>query len=116
MEVRVAGCWHPRPSLASVRCLVAKPGASYDWHSHPFEEFTLVTGDKAIIGYAGQKKLMRENTLCITIEPSPMGLVPASALGCISQPFPTKDRNKPKPPEAKTLAKGESVRNGDTKE
>ena len=48
-----------------MRCLVAEPRASYDWHSHPFEEFTLVTDDHALIGYAGQKHLLSPNTLCM---------------------------------------------------
>jgi hypothetical protein len=48
-----------------MRCLAANPGASYDWHSHAFEEFTLVTGDKALIGFAGKKHLLKPNTLCM---------------------------------------------------
>jgi hypothetical protein len=49
----------------SIRCLVAEPGAIYDWHQHAFEEFTLVTDDEALIGYAGEKRLLKPNTLCM---------------------------------------------------
>lgn len=48
-----------------MRCLVAEPGASYEWHCHPFEEFTLITEDQALIGYAGQKHIVQPNTLCL---------------------------------------------------
>ena len=53
------------PAVVSMRCLVAEPGASYDWHHHAFEEFTLVTDDEALIGYAGEKHLTKPNTLCM---------------------------------------------------
>ncbi len=53
------------PAVVSVRCLVAEPDQSYDWHSHPFEEFTLVTDDRAFIGYDGQKHQLEPNTLCM---------------------------------------------------
>ncbi len=56
------GC---NPSVVSIRCLVAEPGAIYDWHQHAFEEFTLVTDDDALIGYAGEKHLLKPNTLCM---------------------------------------------------
>ena len=49
--------------VVSMRCLVAEPGASFEWHSHPFEEFTLVADDKATIGYPPGKRTMQENTL-----------------------------------------------------
>jgi AraC-like DNA-binding protein len=48
-----------------MRCLVAEPGGSYEWHSHPFEEFTLVTDDRAVIGYGGKKHGVEPNTLCM---------------------------------------------------
>jgi hypothetical protein len=53
------------PELVSMRCLVAEPGATYDWHCHPFEEFTLVTDGQGVIGYGGQKHLLPPNTLCM---------------------------------------------------
>ena len=34
-----------------MRTLAAEAGATYDWHSHTFEEFTLVTDDNCLIGY-----------------------------------------------------------------
>ncbi len=51
-------------AVVSMRCLVAKPGDSFEWHSHPFEEFTLVTDDEAVIGHGGVKQTMSANTLC----------------------------------------------------
>ncbi len=39
------------PQLLSLRMLTAEGGATFDWHSHPFLEFTLVTDDACIIGY-----------------------------------------------------------------
>jgi hypothetical protein len=48
-----------------MRCLVAEPGASYDWHAHTFEEFTLVTEDQALIGFMGKKQVLEPNTLCL---------------------------------------------------
>lgn len=41
----------PVPQLVSLRTLEAEHGAAYEWHSHPFEEFTLVTNDSCLIGY-----------------------------------------------------------------
>lgn len=41
----------PIPRLISMRTLAAEPGATYDWHTHTFEEFTLVTDDSCLIGY-----------------------------------------------------------------
>lgn len=34
-----------------MRCLAAKPGQAYPWHSHAFCEFTFVTDDSSTIGY-----------------------------------------------------------------
>lgn len=48
-----------------MRCLVAHPGAGFDWHSHPFDEFTLVTDDDTIIGYPPGKEPMPQNTLLL---------------------------------------------------
>ncbi|MEK7674781.1 MAG: AraC family transcriptional regulator [Verrucomicrobiota bacterium] len=42
---------------------MAKPGDSFDWHNHPFHEFTLVTDSDTTIGYPPGKMAVRENTL-----------------------------------------------------
>jgi hypothetical protein len=39
------------PQLVSLRTIAAERGATFDWHSHPFDEFTLVTDDPCLIGY-----------------------------------------------------------------
>jgi hypothetical protein len=39
------------PRLIAMRTLAAEAGTTYEWHSHPFEEFTLVTDDHCLIGY-----------------------------------------------------------------
>jgi AraC family transcriptional regulator, arabinose operon regulatory protein len=41
----------PVPKLISMRSIAAEPSATYEWHSHAFEEFTLVTDDGCLIGY-----------------------------------------------------------------
>lgn len=41
----------PIPKLIAMRSLAAEAGAAYEWHSHEFEEFTLVTDDGCLIGY-----------------------------------------------------------------
>lgn len=46
-----------------MRCRVAEPGASYPWHSHPFEEVTLVTDDSSLMGYGAGKRPTHPNTL-----------------------------------------------------
>lgn len=46
-----------------MRCLVAEPGASFEWHSHPFEEFTLVADDDTVIGYPPGERPTQKNTL-----------------------------------------------------
>jgi hypothetical protein len=51
------------PQVVSMRCLMANPGASFDWHSHAFEEFSLVTDDETVIGYPSGKRLTQKNTL-----------------------------------------------------
>ncbi len=53
------------PCVVSLRCLAPEPGASFDWHHHPFEELTFVAGHEALIGYAGKKHLLKPNTLCM---------------------------------------------------
>jgi hypothetical protein len=39
------------PAILSMRCIVAEPCSSYDWHTHPFYEFSFVSDDSATIGY-----------------------------------------------------------------
>lgn len=51
------------PRLVSMRCRVAEPGSSYAWHSHRFEELTLVTDDSSLIGYGGGRRPTQPNTL-----------------------------------------------------
>ncbi len=53
------------PCVVSMRCRVAEPGASYPWHSHPFDEFTLVTDDTTLIGYAAGERPTQSNTLLL---------------------------------------------------
>lgn len=40
-----------RPQLVSLRTISARGGDTFEWHAHPFEEFTLVTDDACMIGY-----------------------------------------------------------------
>lgn len=61
------------PTVVSMRCLVAESGASYDWHSHPFEEFTLVTEADTTIGYAAGKRPTKKNTLLLYRPGEPHG-------------------------------------------
>src|SRR5512132_2167763 len=51
------------PQLVSMRTLAAEGSASFDWHSHPFEEFTLVTDDDCLIGYPPGWRDTAPNTL-----------------------------------------------------
>jgi hypothetical protein len=39
------------PRLISMRTLAAEGSAAYEWHSHDFEEFSVVTDDACLIGY-----------------------------------------------------------------
>ncbi len=48
-----------------MHCRVAEPGASYPWHDHPFDEFTLVTEDSTLIGYAPGERPTQPNTLLL---------------------------------------------------
>jgi hypothetical protein len=41
----------PKPQLVSLRTIAVEDGGTFDWHAHPFEEFTLVTDDACLIGY-----------------------------------------------------------------
>lgn len=51
------------PRLVSLRMLPTRGGATYDLHSHPFEEFTLVTDDECLIGYPPGWRDTKPNTL-----------------------------------------------------
>jgi hypothetical protein len=53
------------PRIISMRCRVAEPGAAYPWHHHPFDEFTLVTEDTTLIGYAAGERPTQPNTLLL---------------------------------------------------
>jgi AraC-like DNA-binding protein len=53
----------PMPELISLRTISAKGGDSFEWHSHPFEEFTLVTDDNCLIGYPPGWRPTTPNTL-----------------------------------------------------
>ena len=49
--------------VLSLRCLRSGAGASCDFHSHPFPEFTLVTDDSTVNGWALGKIGSAPNTL-----------------------------------------------------
>lgn len=51
------------PQLVSLRTLSVEDGGTFDWHSHPFEEFTLVTDDHCLIGYPPGWRETEANTL-----------------------------------------------------
>ena len=51
------------PRLISLRTISANAGDSFEWHAHPFEEFTLVTDDSCIIGYPPGWRPTKPNTL-----------------------------------------------------
>ena len=61
------------PRFVSMRCRVAEPGASYGWHSHPFEELTFVTEDSTRLGYAGGEIHAEPNTLLFLQRGEPHG-------------------------------------------
>jgi hypothetical protein len=48
-----------------MRCLVAAPGARYEWHAHPFEEFSLVSEGSTVIGYDAGRRPTKPNTLLL---------------------------------------------------
>ena len=52
-----------QPQLISMRCLLSGRGSHCDWHAHPFEEFTLVTDDTTLNGFAGGKVRTGQDTL-----------------------------------------------------
>lgn len=51
------------PQLVSLRSIAADGGATFDWHSHSFDEFTLVTEDNCLIGYPPGWRETTANTL-----------------------------------------------------
>ncbi len=56
----------PNADLAvlSMRCIAAAPCSTYDWHSHPFFEFSFVSDDHATIGYPpGMREVARDTLL-----------------------------------------------------
>lgn len=53
----------PQPQLVSLRTIATKGGESFDWHTHPFDEFTLVTDDATLIGHAPGWRPTQSNTL-----------------------------------------------------
>ncbi len=51
------------PQLVSLRTISVEDGGTFDWHTHPFEEFTLVTDDHCLIGYPPGWRETEANTL-----------------------------------------------------
>lgn len=49
--------------LVSLRTIGAQGGETFEWHSHPFEEFTFVTDDHCMIGYPPGWRPTGPNTL-----------------------------------------------------
>lgn len=50
-------------SVLSMRCIAAAPCSTYDWHDHPFFEFSFVSDDHATIGYPPGMRAVDPNTL-----------------------------------------------------
>lgn len=53
----------PAYEVLALRCLVSEPCAVYDWHSHPFYEFSFVSDDDATIGHPPGVRAVKRNTL-----------------------------------------------------
>lgn len=51
------------PQLISLRTIAATGGETFEWHSHPFEEFTFVSDDGCMIGYPPGWRSTQPNTL-----------------------------------------------------
>jgi hypothetical protein len=49
---KAGGTQPPITQVLALRCLRSGAGASCDFHSHPFPEFTLVTDDSTVNGWA----------------------------------------------------------------
>lgn len=54
-------------------CVNTEPHSSCDWHSHPFEEFTLVTDSETVNGHANQKFPVAHGTLFLYRRGEPHG-------------------------------------------
>lgn len=52
-------------TVLSMRCIAAAPCSTYDWHSHPFFEFSLVSDDNATIGYPPGMRAVPRDTLLL---------------------------------------------------
>jgi hypothetical protein len=52
-------------AILSMRCIVAEPCSSYDWHSHPFFEFSFVSDDGATIGHPPGMRAVARDTLLL---------------------------------------------------
>ena len=50
-------------AVLSMRCIAAAPCSTYDWHSHPFFEFSFVSDDNATIGYPPGMRAVGRDTL-----------------------------------------------------
>lgn len=59
--------------VISMRCLVPDRGASFEWHRHPFEEFTFVADDETLIGFPPGKRPVKRNTLLLYRAGEPHG-------------------------------------------
>ena len=51
------------PQLVSLRTIGTQGGETFHWHAHSFEEFTLVTDDRCMIGYPTGWAATASNTL-----------------------------------------------------
>ena len=52
-------------AVLSMRCIAAPPCSTYDWHSHPFFEFSFVSDDDATIGYPPGMRAVSRDTLLL---------------------------------------------------
>jgi AraC-like DNA-binding protein len=68
-----AGNQSPVTQVLALRCLRSGAGASCDFHSHPFPEFTLVTDDSTVNGWALGKIGSAPNTLYLFLPGEPHG-------------------------------------------
>lgn len=46
-----------------MRSVMSKPRSHSEWHCHTFDEFTLCTGDRGVVGYGGEKHSVPANVL-----------------------------------------------------
>ena len=61
----IAHAMPPELAVLSMRCIAAEPCATYDWHSHPFFEFSFVTDDNATIGFPPGMRAVGRDTLVL---------------------------------------------------